>query len=297
MTTLLRGILGLTFILAFAVALSADRRRINWKTVGMGLAIQLAFAFFILKGPDLAETFAPFGWPADFFSWVSSFFVVVLGYMEEGAKFIFGDLALAPGRENSLGFFFFAQVLPTIVFFASLMSVLYYLGVMQYIVRGMAWVVSRLLRTSGPESLSVTANVFVGQTEAPLVIKPFIQNMSRSELMAVMTGGMATIAGGVMASYVQLLGDRYAQTAGVALDVGRQMFAEQLLGASLMAAPAALVLAKILIPETEKDVKPLSFRETKEEEEAEEATADPAVADIHADEEDTGPRNVIDAAA
>ena len=189
-----------------------------------------------------------------------------------------------------MGFFFFAQVLPTIVFFASLMAVMYYLGVMQVIVRGMARVVSKTLGTSGPESLSATANIFVGQTEAPLVIKPYIKNLTRSELMVVMGGGMATIAGGVMASFIQILGDSYAASAGVEVDIARQMFAEQLLGASVMAAPAAIVLAKIIIPEKPKD------------------PADPDIRPHDAAEEDqrdsleiaddpNAPRNVIEAAA
>lgn len=246
----LRGLLGLSVILGIALALSSNRRSIKPRTIIGGLLLQIVFAVLILKGADLAQFFAPLGWPGLFFAWISSFFVLVLQFMEEGAMFIFGQLAVSPGQEGSLGFFFFAQVLPTIVFFASLMSVLYYLGIMQYVVRGMAYLVSRTLGTSGPESLSVTANIFVGQTEAPLVIKPYIKNMSRSELMTIMAGGMATIAGGVMASYVQLLGSRYSEAMGVPLDVGRQMFAEQLLGASIMAAPAAIVLAKIIIPET-----------------------------------------------
>ena len=180
---------------------------------------------------------------------MAGLFVKFLGAVEAGATFIFGSLALSPGSEGSLGFFFFAYVLPTVIVFAALMSVLYYLGIMQVIVRGVSWVVSRALGTSGPESLSVSANIFVGQTEAPLVIKPYIKNLTRSELMAVMTGGMATIAGGVLASYVAFLGERYASVAGIAVEAGQQLFAEQLLGASVMAAPAALVLAKILIPE------------------------------------------------
>jgi concentrative nucleoside transporter, CNT family len=247
--TVLRGVFGLTVILAIAFALSSNRRSIKPRTIIGGLLLQIVFAIFILRGRDMAEMFGPLGWPSAFFAWVSYFFVLVLRFMEEGAMFIFGQLAVSPGQDGSLGFFFFAQVLPTIVFFASLMSVLYYLGVMQYVVRGMAYLVSRTLGTSGPESLSVTANIFVGQTEAPLVVRPYIKNMSRSELMTIMAGGMATIAGGVMASYVQLLGSRYSEAMGVPLDVGRQMFAEQLLGASIMAAPAAIVLAKILIPE------------------------------------------------
>lgn len=202
----------------------------------------------------MGEFFSPLGWPKMFFSWVSGFFVLVLNFTTAGAVFIFGDLAKSPGTEGSMGMFFAFQVLPTIIFFGSLMGVLYHLGVMQRVVQGMAWAMSRLLGTSGAESLSVTANIFVGQTEAPLVIRPYLAGMTMSELMAVMTGGMATIAGGVMAAYIQILGDPYSQAMGVSLEVGRLLFAEQLLGASIMAAPAALLLAKMLIPETSEPV-------------------------------------------
>ncbi len=307
--SLLRGLLGLVSILAIAFAFSSDRRSINWRTVGVGLALQLVFAVFILRGDEMGAAFAPLGWPAAAFAWASGFFVEFLKWVTVGASFIFGGLALSPGVEGSLGFFFFAQVLPTIIAFAALMSVFYYLGVMQWIVRGMAWVVSRALGTSGPESLSVTANIFVGQTEAPLVIKPYIARLSRSELLAVMTGGMATIAGGVMASYISFLGDRYAAAAGVALEVGQQLFAEQLLGASVMAAPAALVLAKILIPETRPPA-PLYLSETSKDspipEAAEVANVEPVMpaTDSETAREEAvdvltedGPKNVIDAAA
>jgi len=247
---LLRGILGLTVILGLAYLLSSDRRHINWRTVGGGLLLQIVLAVFILKGREMGAWFAPLGWPKEFFAWVSSFFVLVLNFTTEGARFVFGNLALSPGTADSLGFFFAFQVLPTIIFFSSLMAILYHLGVMQRIVQAVAWVVSRTLGTSGAESLSVSANIFVGQTEAPLVIRPYLEKMTRSELMAVMTGGMATIAGGVMAAYIQLLGDPYAQVRGLALEAARLQFAEHLLGASVMAAPAALLLAKMLIPET-----------------------------------------------
>ncbi len=257
---LLRGILGLTVILGLAYLLSSDRRHINWRTVGAGLLLQIILAVFILKGEEMGAWFAPLGWPKAFFAWVSSFFVLVLNFTTEGARFVFGNLALSPGTEDSMGFFFAFQVLPTIIFFSSLMAVLYHLGIMQRIVQGMAWLVSRTLGTSGAESLSVSANIFVGQTEAPLVIRPYLEKMTRSELMAIMTGGMATIAGGVMAAYIQLLGDPYAQARGLALDVARLQFAEHLLGASVMAAPAALLLAKILIPETGQPVTAGSVR-------------------------------------
>ena len=295
---LLRGLLGLVVILGIAFALSSARRHVNWRTVGMGLVIQLILAVFILKGPAMGAAFAPLGWPREAFAAVAGLFVQFLAAVEVGSEFIFGPLGLSPSTEGSLGFFFFSQVLPTVIVFASLMAILYYLGLMQLVVRGMAFVVRRALGTSGPESLSVSANIFVGQTEAPLVIKPYIQNLSRSELMAVMTGGMATIAGGVLASYVAFLGERYAQVQGVAVEVGQQLFAEQLLGASVMAAPAALVLAKILIPET----RPVAPQAAVPATDAGEATL-PATDSEEAAEaveealEDAGPKNVIDAAA
>ena len=299
-----RGLLGLAGILAIAFALSSDRRRVNWRTVGAGLGLQLVFAVLFLKGDVLAETFSPFGWPRAAFSWVAGLFVLFLQAVEAGATFVFGSLALSPGADGSLGFFFFAYVLPTVIVFAALMSILYYLGVMQWVVRGVAWVVRRALGTSGPESLSVSANIFVGQTEAPLVIKPYVKTLTRSELMAVMTGGMATIAGGVLASYVAFLGERYAAVAGITVEAGQQLFAEQLLGASVMAAPAALVLAKILIPETARLTAPahLDAGGVEPATDAGEATqpatsSDLATAAAVEDLADPGPKNVIDAAA
>lgn len=247
---ILRGLIGMAAIIGIALAFSNNRRAINWKLVGAGLSIQFILAVFILKGSDMATVWSPLGWPKAFFSWVSSFFVIVLDFTTEGAEFIFGDLAKSPGMEGSLGNFFAFQVLPTIVFFASLTAILYHYGIMQRLVSVMSKGMQKVMGTSGAESLSVVANIFVGQTESPLVIKPYIDKMTKSELLTVMTGGMATIAGGVMAAYVQMLGNSYAMANNVSLDVGRLMFAEQLLGASLMAAPAALVIAKILYPET-----------------------------------------------
>ena len=246
---LLRGIVGLAVILGIAFLLSNNRRRVNWRTVGAGLGLQLVLAVFILKGNEMGAVFSPLGWPKAFFAWVSSFFVLVLNFTTAGAKFVFGALAVSPGMDGSMGNFFAFQVLPTIVFFGALMAVFYHLGIMQRVVQGMAWLVTRLLGTSGAESLSVTANVFVGQTEAPLVIKPYLEKMTYSELMAVMTGGMATIAGGVMVAYISILGNAFAQAQGLDLETAQLLFAEQLLGASLMAAPAALLLSKILVPE------------------------------------------------
>ena len=246
---IIRGLIGMVAIIAIAVAFSNNKKEIDWKLVGTGLGIQFILAIFILKGAVMAEFWSPLGWPKLFFSWISSFFVVVLDFTTAGAEFIFGDLAKSPGMDGSLGHFFAFQVLPTIVFFASLTAIFYHYGILQKVVDFMARGMQRLMGTSGAESLSVVANIFVGQTESPLVIKPYIEKMTKSELLTVMTGGMATIAGGVMAAYVQMLGNSYSIAQGVPLDVGRLMFAEQLLGASLMAAPAALVIAKIIFPE------------------------------------------------
>lgn len=247
---IIRGIFGMAVIVGIAYLLSNKKKHINWRLVGTGLGIQFVLAVLILKGRNMAEYWSPLGWPKEFFSWIASFFVLVLDFTTEGSEFIFGDLAKSPGMEGSLGNFFAFQVLPTIIFFASLTAVLYHYGIMQIIVKYMAKGMQKLMDTSGAESLSVISNIFVGQTEAPLMIKPYIEKMTKSELLTIMTGGMATIAGGVMAAYVQMLGNSYAQSHDVALDVGRLMFAEQLLGASLMAAPAALVIAKMFYPET-----------------------------------------------
>ncbi len=254
MIDILRGMIGMAAIVGIALLFSKNRKNVNWRLVGTGLGIQFLLAIFILKGRAMEEYWSPLGWPKDFFSWISSFFVIVLDFTTEGAEFIFGDLAKSPGMEDSMGNFFAFQVLPTIIFFASLTAILYHYGVLQRIVKYMAKGMQKLMGTSGAESLSVISNIFVGQTEAPLVVEPYIKKMTKSELLAVMTGGMATIAGGVMAAYVQMLGNSYAEAHDVALDVGRLMFAEQLLGASLMAAPAALVIAKIMYPEDDEPV-------------------------------------------
>jgi CNT family concentrative nucleoside transporter len=246
-----RGLLGLVALIALAWAFSNNKRRVDWRMVGVGVLIQIVLAVFLLRGDDLAEVFAPLGWPRAFFDVASRFFVVILNATTAGAQFMFGPLALAPGVDGTLGHFFAFQVLPTIIFFAALTSILYHLGIMQRIVQAMAWAMSRALRTSGAESLSVAADIFVGQTEAPLVIRPYLKGMTTSELLGVMAGGMATIAGGVMIAYIQMLGDSFAQQQGLALDPARLLFARQLLAASVMAAPAAIIFSKILIPETE----------------------------------------------
>jgi len=248
--SVLNGLFGLAVLVGIAFAFSNNKRRINWRLVVSGFGLQLVFAILMLKGRELGAYFGPLEWPMIFFDWVSKRFVDVLSFTTHGARFVFGNLAQGPGTEGSMGFFFAFQVLPTIIFFASLMSMLYYLGIMQRIVQGMAWIMARAMGTSGAESLSNTANIFVGQTEAPLMIRPFISGMTQSELLTIMVGGMCTIAGGVLAAYVQMLGYSYAQTHGLELAAGQAKFAAQLLGASIMAAPAGLAISKIIYPET-----------------------------------------------
>lgn len=248
---ILRGLLGMLAIIGISYALSSNRKAINWKLVATGLGIQLILAIFILKSEALAGFWSPLGWPKLLFEWIASFFVIVLTYTTAGAEFLFSSLARGPEYEDSFGVIFAFQVLPTIIFFASLTSILYHYGILQRVVKGVSKGVQKLMGTSGAETLSVISNIFVGQTEAPLVVKPFLEKMTRSELLAIMTGGMATIAGGVMAAYVAMLGQSFAQANGLDLLVAQQLFAERLLGASLMAAPAALIIAKILEPETQ----------------------------------------------
>jgi CNT family concentrative nucleoside transporter len=248
--SVLRGIGGVLFILGIAVLFSNNRRRINWRLVASGLAIQLTFAIFILYSEQLRALFGPLGWLKDGIDGIGHGVVALLGFTTVGSQFVFGNLALNSGP-NSLGFFFAFQVLPTIIFVSCLTSVLYYLGILQTVVKGMAWVMARLMGTSGAESLSNTANIFVGQTEAPLLIRPYIGTMTNSEIMAIMVGGMATIAGGVMVSYIQMLGQSFANAHGINLQEAQLRFAVQLLAASTMAAPAGLLIAKILHPEVE----------------------------------------------
>jgi len=248
---ILNGLFGLAVLIGIAFLFSNNKKRINWRLVVSGFGLQLVFAVIVLKGNALAAYFSPLGWPKILFEWISRFFVLLLGFTTAGAKFVFGNLAVGPGNDQSLGVFFAFQVLPTIIFFASLMSILYHLGVMQRIVQAMAWVMARVMGTSGAESLSNTANIFVGQTEAPLIIKPYLKGMTQSELLTIMVGGMATIAGGVMAAYVQMLGYSYAEVHGLQITEAQVMFAAQLLGASIMAAPAGMAMAKIIYPEVE----------------------------------------------
>jgi CNT family concentrative nucleoside transporter len=232
----LRGLLALAVILTVLWACSAHRKAIDWALVAKGLSLQLVFALLVLK------TDAGRG----FFLVVNDVFIALIGYTNSGARFVFGSLVDrvvavdggGGGTVNMAANFAFS-VLPTIIFFSSLMTILYYLGIMQWIVKGVAWLMQRTLGTSGAETTSAAGNIFVGQTEAPLLIKPFIQKMTMSELNTVMTGGFATVAGGVMAAYVAMLATWFPQIAG------------HLLAASIMAAPAGIVVSKMLFPETE----------------------------------------------
>ncbi len=248
--SILRGILGIVLIVGIAYLFSNNKKKINWRLVVSGLGLQFILAILIIKGDALGQFFYPLRWPKDFFQWISSFFIIIMDFSTEGAKFVFGALAISPGNPESLGSFFAFQVLPSIIFFASLMSVLYYLGIMQKVVQGMAWIMAKVMGTSGAESLSCSAEVFVGQTEAPLMIKPFLKGMTQSELLTIMIGGMATIAGGVMIAYIQILSNSFAKTMNIPMHEAQLLFATHLLCASVMAAPAALVMGKILIPET-----------------------------------------------
>lgn len=248
--SLLRGLGGVILLLGIAFLFSNNKKRINWRLVATGIGMQVIFAIFIIHSETLRSWFGPLGWPKDAINWMGSAIVSLLNFTMEGAQFVFGNLAKGTGPD-SLGFFFAFQVLPTIIFVSCLTSLLYYLGILQLIVKGMAWVMAKLLGTSGAESLSNTANIFVGQTEAPLLIRPYIEKMTLSELYTIMVGGMATIAGGVMASYIQMLGQTYADVMKIPINEAQVKFAVQLLAASVMAAPASLAISKIIFPETE----------------------------------------------
>ena len=227
---IMHGLLGMVVLLAIAVACSSNRKKIPWKTVGIGLLIQLTLAIGILR----------VGWVQQIFEGIGKLFVSILDFTNAGSVFLFGDLMNA----DSYGFIFVFQILPTIVFFASLTSLLFYLGVIQVVVKFLALALTKVLKISGAESLSVIGNIFLGQTEAPLMIKAYLERMTKSEILLVMIGGMATVAGGVLAAYIGFLGGDDP--------VMRLEFAKHLLAASVMAAPGAIVIAKILYPQTEK---------------------------------------------
>ena len=256
-----RALIGLSAVIGLALLFSENRRLANWRLIIIGVLAQIIIALLVLQGDAMGQFFAPLAWPKLLFSGISSFFVKILEFTTEGAQFVLGDIAIPPNGDmqpgtplvigQSWGTAIAFQVLPTIIFFASLMAILYHLGLMQWVVKSMARIAVKLLRSSGAESLSVVANVFVGQTEAPLVIRPYLEKMTRSEVMTLMSAGMATMAGGVLAAYIAFLAVPYAAMQGIPLDMAQLKFAEHLLGASLMAAPAAIILSKIIVPETD----------------------------------------------
>jgi CNT family concentrative nucleoside transporter len=228
-TSLWKGVLGMISLLLIAYLFSANRKAINWKTVGAGLTAQLLIGIGVLKITFVQKIF----------EFVGGIFTNILDYTAVGSEFLFGNLM----NGDSFGFIFVFQILPTIIFFSALTSLLFYLGIIQIIVKGLAWVLTKVLHISGAESLSVAGNIFLGQTEAPLMIKAYLEKMNRSEILLVMIGGMATVAGGVLAAYIGFLGGNDP--------VLRLQFAKHLLAASVMAAPGAIVIAKMLYPQTE----------------------------------------------
>ncbi|WP_296382504.1 nucleoside transporter C-terminal domain-containing protein [Winogradskyella sp.] len=228
--SLWRGILGMITLIFIAFLFSSNRKAINWKTVGIGLTFQLIIAIGVLK-VDFVKSI---------FEYVGQGFIAILGFTQAGSEFLFGGML----DVTSFGFIFAFQVLPTIIFFSALTSVLFYLGIIQKVVKGMGWLLTKILGISGAESLSVAGNIFLGQTEAPLLIKAYLEKMNKSEILLVMIGGMATVAGAVLAAYIGFLGGE---------DTELQLFyAKHLLAASVMAAPGAIVVSKILFPQTEK---------------------------------------------
>lgn len=231
----LRAVIGLSVLIGIGFLLSKKRSAIDWKLVGTGILLQIIFGLLIAKVAVFNESF----------QFISEKFVTFLNFALKGAEFLYGDLAknseVNPEASHNLGFLFVFQALPIVIFFSSVTAGLYYLGILQKLVYGIAWVMSRTMRLSGAESLSAAGNIFLGQTEAPLLVRPFISKMTQSELNCLMTGGMATIAGSVLGAYVTFLGGG---------DPAQQArFATYLLSASVMNAPAAIVLSKLFLPE------------------------------------------------
>lgn len=246
----LRGLIGIVILIAIAYLFSSHRKKIDWRLVAVGLGLQVLIAILVLKVPLVRSGFETIG----------SGLVKFLGFAAYGAEFLFGDLArnsdVATGSRHNLGFLFAFQALPTVIFFSAVTSGLYYLGILQKIVYAFAWVMSKTMRLSGAESLSAAGNIFLGQTEAPLMVRPFISRMTQSELHCLMTGGMATIAGSVMGAYIIFMGGT---------DQAELIkFATYLLCASIMNAPGAIVMAKIFLPETEPDKIDKSLRVNRE---------------------------------
>jgi CNT family concentrative nucleoside transporter len=233
----LRGFIGILVLIFIAYLLSSYRNKIDWKLVGAGILLQVVIAILVLKVPFIRSVVETIG----------SGFVKFLGFAAYGAEFLFGDLArnsdVVTHSRHNLGFLFAFQALPAVIFFSSVTSGLYYMGILQKVVYGFAWIMTKTMRLSGAESLSAAGNIFLGQTEAPLLVRPFIGKMTQSELHCLMTGGMATIAGSVMGAYITFLGGSDPEQL--------VKFATYLLCASIMNAPAAIVMSKIFLPETE----------------------------------------------
>ncbi len=224
-----RGLIGIAAFLGIAVLLSENRRAIDWRVVGVGILLQIVFAALVIHAPPVRYAI----------ELVGNFFVQLLAFTGEGTKFVFGSLV----DQSKHGVVFGLSILPSIIFFSAFTSALYYLGILQKIVWALAWVMTKTMRLSGPETLSASANVFLGQTEAPLLIKPYLNTMTRSEILCVMIGGMATVAGAVMIAYISFLGGTDPQQ--------QVIFATHLITKSVISAPAALMFAKILVPQTE----------------------------------------------
>jgi CNT family concentrative nucleoside transporter len=231
MNSLWRGVLGMFVLLIISFLFSANRRAVDWRKVGIGLSIQLIIAIGVLK-VNFIQTI---------FNFIGSIFIEILEYTKAGSEFLFAGMI---SDMDKFGYIFAFQVLPTIIFFSALTSLLFYLGVIQWLVKILAKILSRFLGISGMESLSVAGNIFLGQTEAPLLIKAYLEKMNKSEMLLVMVGGMATVAGAVLAAYIGFLGG-----GDKALEL---VFAKHLLAASVMAAPGAIVISKILYPQTQK---------------------------------------------
>ena len=229
LTSLFRGVIGMGTLLLIAVLFSADRKQISWKTVGVGLMIQIIIAIGVLK----------IGFIKAIFEILGNFFTKILEYTGAGTKMLLGEF----GNVETYGFIFVFQALPVIIFFSALTSILYYFGIVQKIVGLLAWGLTKIFKISGAESLSVAGNIFLGQTEAPLLIKGYLEKMNRSEIFLLMVGGMATVAGSVLGAYIVFLGGDDP--------VQRLEFAKSLLAASVMAAPGAVVISKIIYPQTE----------------------------------------------
>lgn len=231
LVNILRGMLGIAVVIGLGFLLSDNRRAINWRIIGVGLAIQVVIALAVLKVPVVMY----------FFEFVGKLFIKVLDSSNAGSDFLFKSFVSNQMEVGLINFAF--RILPTIIFFSALTSVLFYYGIIQKVVYGLAWLLTKALRVSGAESLSAASNIFLGQTEAPLLVKEYLEKMNKSEIMLVMVGGMATIAGGVLAVYIGLLGGDDPQ--------GRLLFAKHLITASVMAAPGAIIMSKLLVPQTQ----------------------------------------------